>query len=724
MSRTLKGGLIGLVAGLAAVGAAYTPLFETWERRTLDLRTRGFADAARADPRIVAVVIDQRSLDDVATRLRQGWPWPRDFYAIVVDYLVASGARAVAFDMIFSEQSIYTKLGEVEDDRALAAATAGKPVVQSVMFSREPLDSSGVQPDRAWPDGLLSDRGTRPLASPAAEAFNKATLPVPPLIGAAAALGWIGFEPDEDGTCRSMLPAAAYAPAGVDHAVEVWSLPFALASLLGVRVEAEPGRPAAKHLSVDGRRLLLDEEGRLLLRFHGGEGTYRPFAFSKVLESAKRWQAGQPIEAARPEDFRGKIVFVGGTAAGLLDLRPTSMRAFLPGYVIHATALDNLLHGDALRRPTWAWRTFALLLIGAAAGALLGAIRSLRDGTLAVLALLIAYVGAALWLFAARGIWVEMVPAALAVALAHAGVTGYGYLTEGRERRFLRSAFARYVAPEVVEQLVRDPEQLALGGETRELTVMFADVAGFTSLSEGREPREIVELMNECFTALTEVIQGHGGTVDKFIGDAVMAFWNAPLDQADHAARACRATVDLLAALERLNVGWAARGLPRISMRAGLATGPALVGNVGSTTKFNYTVMGDTVNLASRLEGAAKVYGTLSLLADSTATAAHDAVTLRELDWLTVKGRSEPVGVYEVVAGAATPARAETLRRYADGLDAYRARRFEEALEHFAAALKANSDDGPAREMLQRCEEYRLAPPPPEWHGEHVLHSK
>ena len=729
MSRTLKGALIGLIAGLAAVGAVYTPLLETWERRTLDLRTRGFADAARADPRIVAVVIDQRSLDDVAAPrerggLEQGWPWPRDFYAAVVTYLFQSGARAIALDLILSERSIYTQLGEADDDSALASATSGRPVVQAVMLTREAVDGPGGLADQGWPPGLLTDARVRRLERRPPESFNKATLPVEPLRGEAAALGWIGFEPDDDGTCRSVVPAAAYAPAGSDASVEVWSLPFALATLLGVRVEATPGRPAARHLSVEGKRLGLDEDGRMLLRFHGAEGTYPQFAFFKVLESAKRTAAGLPVTAARPLDFRDKIVFIGATAAGLLDLRPTSMRAVLPGYVIHATALDNLLHGEALQRLTWPRRTAALLLLGALGGALLGALRSLRDGTLAVLGLLALYVGAALWLFAARGVWIELVPAGLAIALAHVGVTGYGYLTEGRERRFLRSAFARYVSPEVVEQLVRHPGQLALGGETRELTVMFADVAGFTSLSEGRAPREIVELMNECFTALTEVIQGHGGTVDKFIGDAVMAFWNAPVEQLDHAARACRATVDLLAALDRLNVGWAARGLPAISMRVGLATGPALVGNVGSTTKFNYTVMGDTVNLASRLEGAAKVYGTLSLLADSTVAAAAGAVALRELDRLTVKGRSEPVGVYEVVAGAATPARAEARRRYAVGLGAYRARRFDEAREHFAAALKADPDDGPSREMSPRCDEYLVTPPPADWRGEHVLHSK
>jgi class 3 adenylate cyclase len=253
---------------------------------------------------------------------------------------------------------------------------------------------------------------------------------------------------------------------------------------------------------------------------------------------------------------------------------------------------------------------------------------------------------------------------------------------------------------------------------------MFADVAGFTSLSEGREPAQLVQLMNECFTEITTVIQSHGGTVDKFIGDAVMAFWNAPVEYADHAARSCRAAQDLLKALVRLNVGWAARGLPAISMRVGLATGPALVGNVGSATKFNYTVMGDTVNLASRLEGAAKVFGTLSLISGSTVQAAAGAVACRELDWLAVKGKSEAVPVFEVMPGEATPSRIEAWERYAAGLAAYRNRKFDEAREQFEAALKAEPDDGPSKEMITRCDEYLVTPPPDDWRGEHVLHSK
>ncbi|HEY2993691.1 MAG TPA: CHASE2 domain-containing protein [Methylomirabilota bacterium] len=727
--RTLAGALIGLVAGAVAFGLGYTPLFESWERRTLDIRSRLFADARHADPRIVAVVIDQRSIDVIAGPREaggreQGWPWPRDYYGVLADYLVKSGARAVAFDLIFSERSIYSRMDVMPDDRDFADRTAGKPVVQSVMFAYAPPDGSESPPDRTWPDGLLSDRGTRRLARRPLESFNRATLPVPPIIGAAAALGWIGFAPDEDGICRSMLPAAAYAPAGSRDTVEVWSLPFALAGLLGRRVESLPGQPAAARVTIDERRVPLDEDGRFLLRFHGGEEAYRRYPFWRVLYSALEVEQGRTPPVARPEDFRDKIVIVGSTAPGLLDLRPTSMRAVTPGYVIHATALDNLLHGDGLLRPALLPRTLALLVFATLSGALFGAIPTLRGSSIAAVGLIIAYIGVALWVFATFQLWLLIVTPVVAIAAAHLGDTGYGYLTEGRERKFLRGAFSRYVAPEVVDQLVKNPGQFALGGETRELTVMFADVAGFTSLSEGREPAQLVQLMNECFTEITTVIQSHGGTVDKFIGDAVMAFWNAPVEYADHAARSCRAAQDLLKALVRLNVGWAARGLPAISMRVGLATGPALVGNVGSATKFNYTVMGDTVNLASRLEGAAKVFGTLSLISGSTVQAAAGAVACRELDWLAVKGKSEAVPVFEVMPGEATPSRIEAWERYAAGLAAYRNRKFDEAREQFEAALKAEPDDGPSKEMITRCDEYLVTPPPDDWRGEHVLHSK
>ncbi|MBI1736194.1 MAG: adenylate/guanylate cyclase domain-containing protein [Candidatus Rokubacteria bacterium] len=688
-------------------------MLQTYERRTLDLRARAFADVRRADPRIVAVVIDQRSLDVIAAPrdrggFDQGWPWPRDFHAAVVRYLRSAGARAIAFDLVFSEPSIYTRLGVADDDRALAEAAAGGAVVHTAVLTRE----GDARADRAWPSALGAGGRVQRLVAPSSSDFNKATLPVPPVAASARALGWIGFEPDDDGTCRAIRPVAAYAPLGARDAVEVPALAVALAAAGGARVETAP------RLSVDGRRSPLDEEGRLLLRFHGGDSAYRQVSFAAVLDAARRAAVGQRV--APPADFRDAYVIVGASAAGLLDLRATSMSPVVPGYLIHATALDNVLHGDGLRRPAPPARAGIVLLLGALTGAVMTA-SGLRTASLAVAAVGLGYVAIALWAFAARAMWLDVVTPMLALALAYAGAVAHGYLTEGRARRFLRDAFSRYVAPEVVDQLVTDPGRLVLGGETREVTVMFADVAGFTSLSEGRPPAEVVGLMNECFTALTEVIQRHGGTVDKFIGDAVMAFWNAPIRYDDHAARACRAARDLLDALDGLNGVWSARGLPTISMRVGIATGPAVVGNVGSRTKFNYTVMGDTVNLASRLEGAAKVYGTLTLVAATTAERAAGAVAIRELDWLQVKGRAEAVTVFEIDRA---PDADEARRRFAEGLRAYRLRRFAEAAEHFEIALKTMPDDGAAREMLSRCHAFAAAPPPADWNGAHALASK
>jgi adenylate cyclase len=733
--RILRGASIGLVAGGLAAAAAHLPLVDTWERRTLDLRIRGFADPSHADPAIVAVVVDQKSLDAIAAPrgrggLEQGWPWPRDYYAAVLRYLFASGARAAAFDLLFSEKSIYTHLGVAEDDADLAAASAKRPVVQAVMFTREATGGQGGLADRAWPEALRDPRRGRPLAARPALVFNKATLPIPPLVEAAAAVGWIGFEPDEDGTFRSLRPAAAYAPDGSAEAVGVWSLSLALAELIGARVDVAADPPARDPLRVGGRPVPLGEDGRVLLRFHGGEDAYRQFSFVSVLQSAKRAAAGLPIEAARPADFAGKIVFIGASAAGLLDLRATPVSAVLPGYLVHATALDNLLHGDVLRRATARTRFGIAVVLGIVCGALVAARASLRWKTLTALGVGAVYTALAVWSFAHRGVWLDLVSPAVAVALAYAGASGYGYLTEGRERRFLRDAFSRYLAPEIVEELVANPERLALGGETRDVTVMFADVAGFTTLSEGRAPAEIVRLMNDCFTEITAVIQGHGGTVDKFIGDAVMAFWNAPVQQADHAARACRAARDLLSAIERLSRSFAERNLPRLAMRVGLATGPALVGNVGSRSKFNYTVMGDTVNLASRLEGAAKVYGTASLIAGTTVDAARRAAdpsecpAMRELDWLQVKGKTEPVTIFEVLPAEADVTGGAGDKLFAEGLGAYRDRRFAEAVRAFEAALAADPGDRPAREMLDRCREFLVTPPPANWRGTHVLVTK
>jgi class 3 adenylate cyclase len=288
-----------------------------------------------------------------------------------------------------------------------------------------------------------------------------------------------------------------------------------------------------------------------------------------------------------------------------------------------------------------------------------------------------------------------------------------------RQRDQIQGLFKRYLAPQVVDELIRNPEKAAPGGERRELTILFSDLVGFTSLSEEMSPEQLVELLNGYFERATEVLGRHGATLDKFIGDAIMCFWNAPLPQEDHAARACLTALGLMAVVDGLAPELEARGVPRLHCRIGINTGPCVVGNLGSRAAQDYTVIGDAVNLASRLEGAAKVYGTRTLVSEGTVRASRGVVLTRELDLLRVKGRQLPVRVYELVgpAGSAPPPH---LARFAEGLALYRERRFAEA----RAAFLASPEDPPSRIFAARCEALLAQPPPEGWEGVFSLDSK
>ena len=288
-----------------------------------------------------------------------------------------------------------------------------------------------------------------------------------------------------------------------------------------------------------------------------------------------------------------------------------------------------------------------------------------------------------------------------------------------RQRDQIHGLFKRYLDPQVVDELIRNPEKAAPGGERRELTVLFSDLVGFTSMSEEMSPEALVDLLNGYFERATKVLGEHGATLDKFIGDAIMCFWNAPLPQEDHAARACLTALRLVAVVDKLAPELEARGVSRLDCRIGLNTGPGVVGNIGSRAAQDYTVIGDTVNLASRLEGAAKVYGTRILVSEGTVLAARGTVLARELDLLRVKGRQLPVRVYELVdvAGAPPPAH---LARFAEGLALYRARRFTEARERFLSS----PEDPPSRVFAARCEALSLQPLPEDWDGVFSLDTK
>jgi len=413
------------------------------------------------------------------------------------------------------------------------------------------------------------------------------------------------------------------------------------------------------------------------------------------------------------------------SAAGLLDNRPSPVATQLPGTEIVAAAADTLLNADYLRPAGKAWLIalvlFALLAGGAAAGLAdtTGAAPLVLLGTAAALA-------AAACAAFRRGVVADMVAPQLSLWLGFAAASAYNYVSEGRKRRYIQGAFTRYLSPEMVSRIADNPEALALGGERREITIYFSDIEGFTTISEKLEPERLTKLMNRYLGEMTDTILASGGTLDKYIGDAVMAFWNAPLPCENHALVACKAALGNQKRLVELADEFHKLGYPPVRARIGLNSGPAIIGNLGSPRRFSYTALGDSVNLASRLEGANKAYGSYILISEMTRESAGAAIETRELDFVMVKGKHQPIRVYELIglSGQTDEKLLKKARAFEAALELYRARRFEEAEAAFAALPSAHGPDHASDEYAARCRHFRAEPPPPDWNGSWALTEK
>jgi adenylate cyclase len=428
-----------------------------------------------------------------------------------------------------------------------------------------------------------------------------------------------------------------------------------------------------------------------------------------------------------PETFKDKIVLVGATAIGIYDVRVTPFDNLFPGPEIHANAIDNILHQDFLLRPDWAvmFDLAAIVLIGLTLGLLLPRVRAL-PGTAVVVGLFVSYLLLCQYLFSHLGYCLNIVYPSATLILVYVSLTAYKYLTEERKKKFIKDAFSTYLAPSVVEQLIKSPDKLVLGGEGRIITAFFSDVQEFTAISEALTPEEVVELLNEFLTEMTDIILGYEGTIDKFEGDAIIAFFGAPNILEDHAARACRACIDMQKRLAELRAKWEVEKRPPLKMRIGLNTGSAVVGNMGSRNKMDYTMMGDTVNTAARLEGVNKVYGTYTMISDATYIPAKNGIFVRQLDSVNVVGKEGPVGVYELLGypDEIDDVLRSVVESYTQGLNAYRNQDWDEAMRSFSAALSANPHDGPSQTMLSRCKAFKVTPPGKDWDGAFVMTTK
>lgn len=459
-----------------------------------------------------------------------------------------------------------------------------------------------------------------------------------------------------------------------------------------------------------------DDRGRLLINYYGDEKQFTHHSISDVV-----------LGRIAPETFRDKIVLLGFTAMIYQDLHPTSFQHGYPGVETHATVIANILDQDFLSRPegTSLVDILILFVLSILLGLLLPRTHPI-SGAITLILCIAAVFGIAYYAFVVEKIWLNTVYPILFLLVNYVAITSYKYLTEERRKKEIKMAFQHYVAPAVVNQMLDQVDQLHLGGERKQLTALFSDIRGFTSISEKMSPEALVRFLNEYLSAMTNIVLVYEGTVDKYMGDAIMAFYSAPLEQPDHAMRACRTALDMMTRLRELRIEWETRGLPPMNIGIGINSGDMSVGNMGSEERFDYTIMGDNVNLASRLEGINKQYGTNIVISQFTyALIQEQPFVVRELDAVRVKGKQEPVVIYELRGYGPLDAQAGTmLNRFHEGLAAYQQRQWQQAMTHFQDVLRLDASDEPAKLYLERCETYQQSPPPDDWDGVYVMTTK
>ena len=705
--RRLLPVLFGAVLVLALL-AQWAGALGGLERVLLDFKKRAHAGADPIEA-VVVIAIDESSLTAVREVYRMAWPWPREFHALVLDYLAGAGAKRVVFDLLLDTAD----RDRVDIDSAGSDQRFG-----------EALANTGI--------GVLAAH-LEPAAACLPE-LNKVSpgrvvpvLPLPRFAQAAAAVADARVVPDRDGVLRR-VPLLGCGPDGKPRLA--LSVQAALAPA-AADIEVAAGEATAM---IAGQTIPVKPAPQMELRWYRNRSdTQRPFRmlrYSDVLTAAVARLGGREADTVWPDDlFDGAIVMIGATAAGLADVKSTPTGAGasgqlpLTGVEVHATAVTNLLAGQHVRHLPAAWVAGVLIVVllltalGATQGHSLIALGS-------ALALAIAVDLIAHALFRWAGIVLPsglLMTACIAMAVA---VVSTRYVLERKQRQFIRNAFGRYVQGEVIAQIMRDPGQLELGGQQRELSVMFSDLAGFTSMSEAMTPHELVAFMNEYLGAMSDVIIETGGTLDKYIGDAIMAVWGAPVEQADHAKRACRAVVRQQQTLARLHEEWAARGKPTPSARFGVHSGEMVVGNVGGRQRFDYTVLGDNVNLGARLEPINSQYGTHAMISQATFDQLDGEFVCRELDRIVVKGRSQPVTVLELLDEAPNEALAAFAAQFAECLALYYDQQWTAASAAFEAFGADYPEDTASALFIRRCAEYTRQPPPEDWNGAYVYTSK
>lgn len=564
------------------------------------------------------------------------WPWPRLVHAAAIDYLAAAGAKVIAYDILFAERDLRkfmvgdTEWTGEESDAALVASTrkAG-----NVVHAAEASSDELIDPSRAVADNLAAPALNVRIPSPGCmQARPLVRPPFPALAQASRGIGHTLFTLDPDGPVRRIAPVVQVGERTIPSLALATTM--AAGAVVNVTAQADAGQCAA----------LVAWRGPA--ENPGGHPTFTSYSFYDLFYSQQQIIEGQK-PGLDPALFKDRIVVVGGSGEGLTEAFTTPFPSGeINGPEVHANVIDALLANRSLSRAP-AWVTVAMTIAAAAAVAVAGWYFNawLTGAVAAALAALLAWQSLA---FFARGTWLPLTVPGLALVFAFVGDLAWKYVVEGREKRQVKKLFSRYVSKDVYDRLVADPSLAALGGARRHMTVLFSDVRGFTAMSEQGSPEEVVAQLNEYFSRMVQVVFAHRGTVDKFVGDMVMALFGAPLDDDDHAEHAVQTALAMARALGELNAGWQAQGRPTLDIGIGINTGDMVAGNIGSDTIMSYTVIGDAVNLGARLESLNKDYGTRIIISEATRSRLKGRYDIYPLGDVVVKGKSKPVAIFEV----------------------------------------------------------------------------
>ncbi|MBU1100613.1 MAG: adenylate/guanylate cyclase domain-containing protein [Bacteroidetes bacterium] len=707
---------------------------EQLKLKLLDERFKDRGPIELKDPDVVIIEITQETYDEIPYQ----WPWPKTVFAHLIKNLNEAGVRAIGLDLIMSNPDNYYPKNDsilIESIRKYKnVVVAGK-----VDIERE----SKINKYTSFNEQEVHQGG---VIKKVDENFGSI------FYSADSSIGIVQVPNDNDGVHRRYRP-------------------FIYSSVTETRVPSFGFAVLNKYLNLDQRTTAINEEkffvlgekkipkfnsNSMLINFYGADRTFPRYKMIDVLDD-KDFQTVSEIDLETDlnawddpdfgllysDVFKDKIVLIGSTMPEDRDILAVSVSKgdvqgnnLMYGVEIHANAIQNVLRNEYIVKQPVSLEialTFFFTIYAFFLSSLLRKYKKIKSSYIEYINILVTAIfifiiyKLSIYIFEENNYIISIASPSLAVLLGHFGNTLYHFLKERKQNVMIKGMFSTYVSGQLVNQLIANPDQLKLGGEKKNLSILFSDIAGFTTFSEGKEPEELVAFINEFLDEMSEIILNNQGTVDKYLGDAVMAFWGAPLPIDNHAYLACKTAIEMNNKLLELQKQWGSQGKQAIGMRIGVNTGDVVVGNIGGKNRFDYTVMGDSVNLASRLEGANKAYGTQMMISGATYKMVKNKFLVRELDNMRVKGKKKPTRVYELLGFIDDPAaidKLDKLKHYLKGLEHYKKREFGFAKAEFEKSLNLILEDQPSQEYFDRSNFYMENPPEQDWDGVFIMTTK